>query len=210
MIARIAACGSPTRAAQQMGKNVSGAEGVYRSPGAESFRAAWDAALALWQQRSAEAARGAQAVGRAPGLNVRGGRNTSPGLLPGQVINEFGEWEDEAALERRADEARDSVSRKLINARRLYLNEISDSPGKRAAFELLTVLPIDWERAERLQPQPDEPWRNPNMREPEMLLTAEAGWLGGELVHGPDKQAQLREAIDEHRKQEGLPPVEWD
>ena len=88
------------------------------------------------------------------------------------------------------------------------MQEIGGSAGKRAAFEILTELPIDWERAERLEPQPDEPWRNPNMREPDMLLTAENGWLG-DVAHGPDKIAELRQAIDEHRMAEGLEPVDW-
>jgi len=29
-------------------------------------------------------------------------------------------------------------------------------------------------------------------------------------VHGPDKLAELRRAIDEHRADEGLEPVDWD
>jgi hypothetical protein len=124
-------------------------------------------------------------------------------------MNELGNWEDEASLERRADEARDSISGKLLAARRLYLQEISNSPGKRAAFEILTDLPVDWDAAERLEPQQDEPWRKPNMRRPDMLLTAENGWLGG-MAHGPDKMADLRRAIDEHREQEGMEPVDWE
>ena len=124
------------------------------------------------------------------------------------MLNEYGELEDEESLLRRAEEARDSVSNKLLRCRRLYLQEISGSPGKRAAFEILTELPIDWDRAERLEPQPDEPWRNPNMRQPDMLLTAENGWLG-DMAHGPDKIAELRKAIDDHRAGEGSPPVDW-
>jgi hypothetical protein len=47
------------------------------------------------------------------------------------------------------------------------------------------------------------------MREPEMLLTAENGWLGG-MAHGPDKMAELRDAIDRERAEQGLDPVDWD
>jgi hypothetical protein len=140
-------------------------------------------------------------------LAGEGGGPAGPGG-EGQVLNEYGEWEDEGSLQRRADEARDSVSRKLLKARRLYLQEISGSPGKRAAFEILTQLPIDWEKAAALEPQPDEPWRNPSMRKPDMLLTAENGWLG-DVAHGPDKKAELMRAIDEYRAEEGLDPVEW-
>jgi hypothetical protein len=128
---------------------------------------------------------------------------------PGQRLNEYGEWEDESSIAARAEDSRDSISARLRNCRRLYLREISTSPGKRAAFEILTELPIDWEAAARLEPQADEPWRRPNMREADMLLTAENGWLGG-LAHGPDKMAELRAAIDRHRAEEGLEPVDWD
>jgi hypothetical protein len=135
---------------------------------------------------------------------------TVPAALgPGQVLNEYGEPEDEAAFQQRVEDARDSISNKLRNARRLSLQEIASSPGKRAAFEILTELPIDWDKAGRLEAQPDEPWRKPNMREPDMLLTAENGWLGN-VAHGPDKKAELRKALDEYRAEEGLEPVDWD
>jgi hypothetical protein len=180
-IHRLALNGSPTRAAQEMGKNISGIEAIYKEKGAESFRAAWDGALALGQRRKAAKEQGEAYAGRAPGLNVRG-QAARPERLPGQILNEFGEWEDEASIQRRAEKARDEISNKLLRARRLYLAEISSSPGKRAAFEILTELPIDWDRARRLEPQPDEPWRCPRMQSGDMLLTAENGWLG-DVVH---------------------------
>ena len=114
------------------------------------------------------------------------------------------EDDDQASLHARGEEARDSISAKLLNCRRLYLQEISTCPGKRAAFEILTQYPIDWDRAARCEAQDDEPWRSPNMREPEMLLTAENGWMG-DMVHGPDKKAELRRAMDQHRAADGLP-----
>ena len=82
-------------------------------------------------------------------------------------------------------------------------------PGKRAAFEILTQYPIDWERAARCEAQDDEPWRSPNMREPEMLLTAENGWMG-DMVHGPDKKASLREALDKHHAEQGCRRSMWE
>jgi hypothetical protein len=209
-IARLAHFGSPKLAADSMGKNVSGVAALYKQKGAESFRAAWDAAQALGISRRPPDT-GAVFLGTPPGMSPRRAENrlAEQDPQPGHVLNEFGEWEDEGALQSRAEAARDSVSNKLLQARRLYLQEISGSAGKRAAFEILTELPVDWERAERLEPQPDEPWRKPNMRRPDMLLTAENGWLGN-VAHGPDKKAELRQAIDEHRSAEGLPPVEWD
>ena len=96
-----------------------------------------------------------------------------------------------------------------MNARRHYLHEISGCPGKRAAFEMLTDLPIDWDKAARFEPQEDEPFRTVvSMRSPEMLLTAENGWMG-DVVHGRDKKAELKKQIDDWREEEGLEPVDW-
>ena len=203
-IARLAVVGSPGRACEEMGKDLTGMMKVYRSPLAKSFRASWDGAVALAKRRQAE--RVAQEY-------------VSPGSRPPSLDNRR-KWrvpmanpqpdEDEAAMMRLAEEARESVSRKLLNARRLYLQEICDSPGKRAAFEILTELPIDWEKAERLEPQADEPRRRLNVHQPDMVLTAESGWSFGECGYGPDKKAEMRKAVDEHRAAQGLPPVEWE
>ena len=213
-IARLARHGSPGKACYEVGKYRSGVDKLAKSAGAESFRAAWAAAVELAERRRAEhiaAGHASTADLKLPFVdNRRKRQSTAPqGPAPGQVLNEYGEWEDEESLQRRAEDARDSISRKLLGARRLYLREISGSPGKRAAFEILTELPVDWERAERLEPQRDEPWHRTNMRQPDMLLTAENGWLG-DVAHGRDKKAELRRAIDEHRAEEGLEPVRWD
>ena len=213
-IARLAVHGSSNKACDELGKNRTGMNRLYNNPRGASFRAAWDGAVELSRRREAE---------RAPMDFVSPGtkpptvdhrrkkpvRAAGEQGLPGQVLNEYGEWEDEDSFQRRGEEARDSISNKLRRARRLYLREISGCPGKRAAFEMLTELPIDWDKAERLEPQPDEPWRRPNMREGDMLLTAENGWIG-EVAHGPDKTAELRKTIDEYRAEEGLEPVDWE
>jgi hypothetical protein len=219
-IARLAVVGSPGRVCEEMGKTLTGMMKLYRSPLAASFRSAWHGAVELAKRRQAErvCAEYVSPGAMPPSLDHRfkssaprfrgEGDHPEGGGGAGQLMNELGEWEDEESIARRVDEARDNVSRKLINARRLYLQEIASSPGKRAAFEILTELPIDWDKAGRLEPQPDEPWRKPNMREPDMLLTAEDGWLG-DVAHGPDKKAELRQALDEYRAEEGLPPVDW-
>lgn len=93
---------------------------------------------------------------------------------------------------------------RLLRIRRLYLQEIADSPGKRAAFEILTELAVDWEKARALEPQPDEPYNIGNQRQPDMVLTAESGWSFGELGYGPDRKAEMRKAVDEHRAKKGL------
>ena len=210
LVARIAATGSMRQAVAQMGKGPAGAQNLYKLASADSLRAACDAAVVVGRRRNGLDAQPLY-QGQFPGVTTRRSKRFAEpeGPAPGQVMNEYGEWEDEDSLARRAEDARDSISRKLLGARRLYLREISGSPGKRAAFEILTELPVDWERAERLEPQRDEPWHRTNMRQPDMLLTAENGWLG-DVAHGRDKKTELRKAIDQHRAEEGLEPVDWD
>ena len=204
-IARLAEHGSPTRACEELGKNRTGINKLYRSPHGASFRAAWHDAVELAERRKQEQA-GLDFVrpgARAPMVDLR--RKAGP---TGQQINEHGEWEDEDSFARRYEESMANIARKILRARALFLAEISSSPGKRAAFEILTQYPIDWDKAALGQPQADEPYKEPPpMREPHMLLTAENGWFG--FGYGPDKMAELRRAIDAHRAEEGLDPVDW-
>lgn len=214
LIARIADTGSPGEACDAMDKNLSGAKHLYRSDGAESFRQAWKAAIALATARKRAARDSRQRfAGEVPGIAGAGSRSKGKqpaGPLPGQVRNECGEWEDEASRMSRFETAKDNIKTRLLRCRRAFLAEICDSPGKRAAFEILTELPIDWDKAARLEPQPDEPWNPVNMRRPDMVLTAESGWSFGEHGYGPDKKAELRRAVDQHREEAGLPPVDWE
>lgn len=205
-IARLAVTGSPGRACNEMGKDETGVMKLYRSPDGASFRAAWDAAVALAARRKAK--RETQAAGVSPGTLPPSLDNRRKWRAPEAAPQPESEDEDEDSIARRTEEARDSITRKLLAARRLYLQEISGDPGKRAAFEILTQLPIDWDKAERLEPQDDEPWKRPSMRSPDMMLTAEAGWMG-DMAHGPDKKTELRKAVDAHRAEQGLEPVEW-
>ena len=212
-IVRLAVHGSPQKACEEMGKNRTGVTKLYRSPFGASFRVAWDGAVALARGRRAADAK-AQPVKpgtRPPTIDHRRKRawDDESAPLPGQVMNEDGEWEDEDSYRERAEEAQDSIAGKLLRIRRLYLAEISDCPGKRAAFEILTELPVDWDIAARGEPQPFEPWVKTNQRQPDMILTAESGWSFGEAGYGPDRKAALRRDIDEHRAEEGLPPVVW-
>ena len=210
LIARIAATGTLQQAVWQMGKHATGAEALYKTPSADSFRMSWDAAIIIGRRRNGLDAQ-PPFMGDVPGITRRGKLLASTaGPLPGQVRNEHGEWEDEASYISRGEEAADSVRAKLLNCRRLYLAEISGSAGKRAAFEILTELPIDWEKAARLEPQPDEPWHRANQRQPDMVLTAESGWTFGQGGYGPDKMKELRDALNEYREEEGREPVEDD
>jgi hypothetical protein len=224
-IARLAVHGSKNKACNEMGMHTTGMTKLQNSPGSKSFRAAWERAVDLARRRRREEAV-AESVAFGATLPTIDLRRKSPSPQPspfkgegggapgtggeGQILNEFGEWEDEESLHRRADEARDGMARKMLQARRLYLQEISHSPGKRAAFEILTELPIDWERAARLAPQPDEPWRYPNQRNADMILTAESGWSLGECGYGPDRMAELRRALNAHRQEQGLDPLDPD
>jgi len=219
-IRRLAAHGSATRACDEMAKNQTGIMKLYRSPLGASFRAAWDGAVALAKRRRAEAERGQPvAPGTMPPTIDHRFKSPSPtGPLdldgkarqPGQVMNERGKWEEEDSLRRRAEDARESITMKLLRARRLYLQEICGNPGKRAAFEILTELPIDWDKARRCEPQPDEPYHRVNMRKPDMLLTAENGWLAeATRGPGPNKKLELMKAVDKYRARKGMPPINW-
>jgi len=210
----IVVTGSPQQAAAAMRKQLSGVEEVYRDDQKGEFRAAWDGICELVRSREE---RRLQALGGEAFEPPHRRTGPHPGPLPrageGEALNEFGEWEDEESLNRRADEARDNIARKLLMARRLYLRDISGSAGKRAAFEILTDLPVDWEKAKALEPQPDEPWRGPNMRRPDMLMTAENGWMA-DIVGGPEDiarhKAKVRAAIDQYHAERGMPPVDWE
>ena len=211
-IAWLAWYGSPTKACDELGKARSGIDKVYKGADAAEFRAAWDEAVALFERRRIArmtSRHGGTGSLRAP-TPSRGGASASDAPLPGQIVNELGEYEDEDSFHRRAEEARDSIAGKLVRIRRLYLQEISASPGKRAAFEILTELPVDWDIAARGEPQEFEPWIRTNQRQPDMILTAESGWSAGDIGYGPDKKAAARQAIDEYRAAEGLPAIKWD
>jgi hypothetical protein len=221
-IARLARHGSPGKACDELGMYRSGVDKLFKSAGAEAFRAAWAGAVALAERRRAE--RIAAGHSSTAGLTMPfvDNRRTARSMaaeeqhsphgagLPGQAENEFGQWEDEGSIASRAEDARGSIRDKLLRSRRLFLQEISVCPGRRAAFELLTDLPIDWGKAERMEPQDHEPGRIVNERKPDMILTAEAGWSFGEIGYGEDKKAELRREMDAYRAEQGMPPIEWD
>ena len=214
-IARLAVHGSPGKACDELGMYRSGIDKVYKSAGAESFRDAWAGAVELAERRRASKVAAGHANVAGLTMPFVDNRRKHPpaagngGPLPGQVPNEYGEWEDEDSIQRRADDARDGISNRLLQSRRLFLAGISGCPAQRAAFEILTDYPVDWDKARAFEPQADEPWRKPNMRDRDMLLTAEGGWFGAELVHGPDHKAELLRAVNAHRVEEGQEPVDW-
>src|SRR3954462_2654378 len=70
LIARLAHTGTLQQAVWQMGKHATGAEALYKRPGADSFRAAWACALALGRRRNGLDARPPYA-GTVPGITRR-------------------------------------------------------------------------------------------------------------------------------------------
>ena len=211
-IARLAVHGSATKTCDEMGKNQTGIMKLYRSPAGASFRAAWDGAVELAKRRRTEqAALDHVAPGtRPPTIDHRRKLPAcTAGPLPGQIMNERGEWENEASVAGRLEEAKENICRKLLGARRLFLSEIAGCPAKRAAFEILTELPVDWDKATRLEAQADEPWHPARLRKPDMVLTAESGWLMGEAGYGPDKKAALLSDLNAYRAEQGLEPVDF-
>src|SRR3954469_8022086 len=98
LIARLAATGNLQAAVWQMGKHATGAEALYKAPAADSFRAAWDAAIAIGRRRNGLDSQ-PPFIGAVPGITRRS-RNAAAaaGPLPGQAMNEFGEWEDESSI----------------------------------------------------------------------------------------------------------------
>ncbi|MEO7602228.1 MAG: hypothetical protein ABIS39_03045 [Sphingomicrobium sp.] len=217
-IAWLAYYGSPTNACDELGKARSGIDKVYKAPEAAEFRAAWEAAVALAEKRriaQLTTRHGGAGAMRAPTMSRRKPERTDLDAkgrapLPGQLLNEYGEWEDENSYLRRGEEAKESIAGKLLRIRRMFLQEISGCPGKRAAFEILTKLPIDWDKAARLEPQDDEPYRTSNQREPDMVLMAESGWSFGQQGYGPEKMAELYREVDKIRAAEGLPAIDWE
>ena len=201
-VALLAATGSKRRAATAINRAPNGVEQLMKRPDGAGFRAAVERALEIAAENGAmklaqgiadAAARNAQLT---PPSRLRG--------LPGPAAAP-GEPEDDLGL---VQELRDRITLKLRMARRLYLQEIGDCPGKRAAFEILTGFAVDWDKARHLEEQRDEPWTVPNFRKPDMLLTGENGWLG-DIAHGPNKLEELRHALNDYLVTIGKAPVEW-
>jgi len=213
-IAALSVTGSKRQAAKAVGMAAFGIDQMLKHEGNASFKAAFERAMAIAKQNgSMRIASGIADVA------ARNAHLTSPSRLvghppiPGMVRNEAGEWEEEDAFNRRVADASDRVRSRLLNCRRLYLSEIAGSPGRRAAFEILTHLPIDWDKAADLQPQADEPYNICNQYQPDMVLTAESGWSFGEAAYGPAKMAELMRAVNDCRVELGLEPVpdeEWE
>jgi hypothetical protein len=222
-IAALVATGSPARAARAIGKHAFGAEQLRRARGGQSFAAAWDAALELARERELAALREGltelaaeqederhrrrsailPAAERRPEAASAAASAAAPDPLDARARRRREAEEDAATRFDELAEAKDRIRARLTNARRLLLKLISPDPARRAAWEVL-VGPTDWDRAERGEGQPDEPFHDAppgtadpnahNFTRPDMLLTAEAGLLS-EFTGGPDPLEPLRRAM---------------
>ena len=83
LIARIAATGTVQAAVWQMGKHATGAEALYKVPNADSFRASWDAAVAIGRRRNGLDSHPPFA-GPIPGINRRRSQSVRPEPVEGR------------------------------------------------------------------------------------------------------------------------------
>lgn len=214
-IAALAATGSAARAARALGKHAFGAEQLRRARGGAAFSAAWDAALELARERELAGLRAGLTELAAeqqeenerrrsailpPHLRDAAMRADAPPLARlGPSDEEYYSAESEA--EYRAGMV--SVAQKLLRARRLLLMAYADDPARRAAWDLLAG-PTDWDKASRGEPQDNEPFIDPdhpllpNMRQPDMLLVAEAGLIA-DLAGGRDRIEEIRQELAAQR-----------
>lgn len=217
-IAAIALTGSPNKAARAIGRYAGGADRLRRTRGGKSFADAWEAALEIARDRElAHLHDTLHGLGREQqqrdsrhGPSPTGGTAVGKADFPAEpgphVRAIYGDdYDPDEYLEGHADfvDAQGSIRDRLLRARRLYLAVIADDPPSRAAWEVLAG-PVHWKKARAHEPQDNEPGREPrggapaipNLREPDMLLTADAGFLP-ELTGGPDALAELRQALAE-------------
>jgi len=211
-IAALAITGSPRQAARAIGRHQFGAEQLRTARGGKGFAEAWDAALELAREREAHriqanlAELAEQRDEQLDALAVR------PERVEGREIHPDCDYDPEWHTDDYPEywEAKMNVRRRMLYARRLLLLLLSSDPEKKKAWEVL-VGPTDWERAERLEPQDDEPIVDPdaesnrhgmpNMTQPDMVLAAEAGLLP-ELTGGYDALDEIRGEVEAMRAKE--------
>lgn len=189
----LAETGSVGRAARRLNMSAEGAYYLRRQPGAESFRAAWTAAIDFGVQNLTDIAmeraidgvpvpvfwKGEQ-VGEKRSYNDRllmfMLRHRQPGTYGplarvngGTTSPEFRALQERDAREQqeREDEAiKEDIVNRILTIRRGFLRRISPDPAKRAAWELL-VGPVDWPLAAGLD-QPDA--NDTNMTGPDRVV----------------------------------------
>ena len=184
-IAALAITGSAKKAAATIGRHTFGADQLRKARGGKSFSDAWDAALEVARER--ELARVYENLAE---LQADDEAANARGQQPAARI-------DQPYYEDDSDEdpftAMQQIFReRILRARRLLLFLLTEDEEKQRAWEVL-VGPVDWEKARNNEPQDNEPF-HVMMREPDMLLTAEAGLLP-DITGGPDAFAEIREQL---------------
>lgn len=200
-IAALAATGSVTAAALQVGMAKEGAYALRVAPGGESFARAWDFALGRGIGRLASIAM-ERAIDGTPvpimhgGVQVGERRNfdnrlltfmlrhhrpdefgANPGLHPGTTgaaRSHAAFFAGHKAQEAEGREARRNIRRKLLAARHSYQRSIAGDPARRAAWDLLCG-PADWDAVrEGRHPRRETPYP---MSNPATAIPAANGWL---------------------------------
>lgn len=103
---------------------------------------------------------------------------------------------DPEGAEQQVAESQERMRERLLSARRLLLAMISGEPEQRAPWKVLAG-PVDWEKATRLQPQDNEPFTVPNMRQADMILAAESGLLHDVVGAGRNLSGEIEEGLEE-------------
>lgn len=202
-IAALAFTGSPKQAARAIGKHQFGAERLRKHRAGKGFADAWDAAMDLAREREAYRVHD-NLAGLATQCEARQGKWTlgsDPAAEPGDHdgIHPDCDYDPDVHTDDYPEhwQAMRNIRDRLLAARRMLLFLIHLEEDKRRAWEVL-VGPVDWDRAERLEAQDDEPVPGgtmnrhglPNMTRADMVLTVEAGLLP-ELTGGRDTMAEV-------------------
>jgi len=219
-IEALAELGSVSAAARRINMSAEGAYYLRRQKGADGFARAWEAALAHGVQRLTDIAM-ERAIDGVPVPIIHHGEQVGERriyndrlmmfMLKHHDPDRYGghrplrpgtrSWELENAEGQR--EYRDAIFRirdRLTRARRLMLLSISGDRRKRRAWETL-VGKVDWNKAKRLEAQPDEPFfdpeqpekGSPNARDPDFQVTLDNGWVPE--LGGPDALEPLRRQV---------------
>ena len=93
LIARIASTGTVQSAVWQMGKHATGAEALYKTPAAVSFRTSWDAAIVIGRRRN-HLDSSPPFAGAVPGIQRRGSaRDLPPEPPPEPTLSDDQKWD---------------------------------------------------------------------------------------------------------------------
>ena len=178
-IAALAITGSPRQAARALGRHAFGAEQLRRASGGKSFSDAWDAAMDLAREREL-----ARVHANLADLSAE--QQAAHAKAPGQVIHTYDPFDDdEGAGKREIQEQMDSIRERLLRARTVMLAGFSNSPEKRAAWEVLCG-PVDWEKAARFEAEEGLHWRHLGVvSRPGTLIACEYGLIP-EMTGGVD------------------------